>query len=108
MINTSNVWDCTFQSTKKGKNKMYISTGPWSLVCVRYMADMATESVNARMLIVPASVARQWGGGRRDHAGAGARPQPRRRKLGWAGLGWAGLGWAVPAGDRQQHITIIT
>ena len=28
--------------------------------------------------------------------------------LGWAGLGWAGLGWAVPAGDRQQHITIIT
>ena len=23
---------------------------------------MATESVNARMLIVPASVARQWGG----------------------------------------------
>ena len=66
-------------------------------MCVR---DMATESVNARMLIVPASVARQWGGERRDYA---IELEPDRSSgaeswagLDWAGLGWAGLGWAGP------------
>ena len=45
--------------------------------------------------------------GRRDHA-IELEPDRSSGAESWAGLGWAGLGWAVPAGDRQQHITIIT